>query len=176
MALLKVAQLGHPILRRRAASVPQDTLRSRDFQRFVDDLIETMREYSGVGLAAPQVHESLQVFVVEAQKRQQEETPITPLTVFVNPVVTPLGDDLLEEWEGCLSIPGLRGKVLRHREVRVEALDRRGKPLDFTATDFLSRVIQHENDHIQGIVFLDRMKSFESLAYLEEYARYWAEK
>ena len=180
MALLKVAQLGHPILRRRAASVPQDTLRSRDFQRFVDDLIETMREYSGIGLAAPQVHGSLQVFVVEAQKGPEEDAPVTPLTVFVNPVVTPLGaplgDALLEDWEGCLSIPGLRGKVPRHREVRVEALDRRGKPLEFTATDFLARVIQHEYDHLQGIVFLDRMKSFESLTYLEEYARYWAEK
>lgn len=176
MAILKVAQLGHPILRRRAASVPRDTIRSRDFQRFVDELIETMREYSGVGLAAPQVHESLQVFVVEAQKGKQEEAPVIPLTVFVNPVVTPLGDALAEDWEGCLSIPGLRGKVPRHREARVEALSRRGEPLDFTATDFLARVIQHEYDHLQGIVFLDRMKSFESLTYLEEYARYWAEK
>ena len=175
MAVLKVAQLGHPILRRRAASVPRDTLRSRDFQRFVDDLIETMREYSGVGLAAPQVHEGLQVLAVEAQKGQ-EEAPATPLTVLVNPVVTPLGNSLAEDWEGCLSLPGLRGKVPRHREVRVEALDRRGEPLDFTATDFFSRVIQHEYDHLQGITFLDRMKSFETLTYLDEYARYWAER
>lgn len=175
MAVLKVAQLGHPILRRRAASVPRDTLRSRDFQRFVDDLIETMREYTGVGLAAPQVHEGLQVLAVEAQKGQGE-VPAIPLTVLVNPVVTPLGNSLEEDWEGCLSLPGLRGKVPRNREVRVEALDRRGEPLDFTATDFFARVIQHEYDHLQGIMFLDRMKSFETLTYLDEYARYWAER
>lgn len=175
MAILKVAQLGHPILRRRAASVPRDTIRSRDFQRFVDDLIETMREYAGVGLAAPQVHEGLQVFAVEAQK-EQEETPGIPLMVLVNPVVTPLGEAMGEDWEGCLSIPGLRGRVPRHREIRVEALDRRGEVLDFTATDFTARVIQHEHDHLQGIVFLDRMKSFETLTFLDEYARYWAEK
>ena len=175
MAILKVAQLGHPILRRRAASVPRDTIRSRDFQRFVDDLIETMREYAGVGLAAPQVHEGLQVFAVEAQK-EQEETPGIPLMVLVNPVVTPLGEAMGEDWEGCLSIPGLRGRVPRHREIRVEALDRRGEVLDFTATDFTARVIQHEHDHLQGIVFLDRMKSFETLTFLDEYARYWAEE
>jgi len=175
MAVLKVAQLGHPILRRRAASVPRDTLRSRDFQRFVDDLIETMREYAGVGLAAPQVHEGLQVLAVEAQKGQ-EEVPAIPLTVLVNPVVTPLGNSLEEDWEGCLSLPGLRGKVPRHREVRVEAFDRRGEPLDFTAMDFFARVIQHEYDHLQGIMFLDRMKGFETLTYLDEYARYWAER
>ena len=175
MAILKVAQLGHPILRRRAASVPRDTIRSRDFQRFVDDLIETMREYAGVGLAAPQVHEGLQVFAVEAQK-EQEETPGIPLMVLVNPVVTPLGDAIAEDWEGCLSIPGIRGRVPRHREIRVEALDRRGEALDFAASDFYARVIQHESDHLQGIVFLDRMKSFETLTFLDEYARYWAEK
>jgi len=175
MAVLKVAQLGHPVLRRRAASVPRDTIRSRDFQRFVDDLIETMREYSGVGLAAPQVHEGLQVLAVEAQKAQGE-IPEIPLTVLVNPVVTPLGEAMGEDWEGCLSIPGLRGQVPRHREVRVQALDRRGEVLDFTATDFLARVIQHEFDHLQGIVFLDRMKSFETLAFLDEYTRYWAER
>jgi len=175
MAILKVAQLGHPILRRRAASVPRDTLRSRDFQRFVDDLIETMREYSGVGLAAPQVHESLQVLAVEAQKGQ-EESPGWPLMVLVNPVVTPLGDAMGEDWEGCLSIPGVRGKVPRHREIRVEALDRRGEPLDLATADFLARVIQHECDHLQGIVFVDRMKSFETLTFLDEYARYWADK
>jgi peptide deformylase len=175
MAVLKVAQLGHPILRRRAASVPRDTLRSRDFQRFVDDLIETMREYAGVGLAAPQVHEGLQVLAVEAQKGQGE-VPATPLTVLVNPVVTPLGNSLEEDWEGCLSLPGLRGKVPRNREVRVEGLDRRGEPLDFTAADFFARVLQHEYDHLQGIMFLDRMKSFETLTYLDEYARYWAER
>ncbi|HEU5393735.1 MAG TPA: peptide deformylase, partial [Candidatus Methylomirabilis sp.] len=83
---------------------------------------------------------------------------------------------MAEDWEGCLSIPGLRGRVPRHREVRVEALDRRGERLDFTATDFYARVILHEYDHLQGIVFLDRMKSFETLTYLEEYARYWAEQ
>lgn len=175
MAVLKVAQLGHPILRRRAASVPRDTLRSRDFQRFVDDLIETMREYSGVGLAAPQVHEGFQVLAVEAQKGQGE-MPEIPLTVLVNPVVTLLGEAMVEDWEGCLSIPGIRGRVPRHREIRVEALDRRGEALDFAASDFYARVIQHESDHLQGIVFLDRMKSFETLTFLDEYARYWAEE
>lgn len=173
MSILKIARLGHPILRRPAEPVPVKAIRKPDLQRLIDDMIETMRENSGVGLAAPQVHEPIQIFVVEAQKGSKEAgDPDTPLTVLVNPRVTPATDEVVEDWEGCLSIPDLRGKVPRHRAVQVKAYDRDAKAVEFAARDFYARVIQHEDDHLHGIVFLDRMPDFRALAYLDEYVRF----
>lgn len=175
MAILKIAQMGNPVLRRPADPLPVNSIKSPVLQKFIDDLIETMREYSGVGLAAPQVHESLQVSVIESQENPRyPEAPIIPLTVLINPTVELVSDETDEDWEGCLSIPEIRGKVPRHREVRVRAYDREGKGLDFTAKDFFARVIQHEHDHLKGILFLDRMRKLETLTYLAEYHRYWA--
>jgi peptide deformylase len=133
-----------------------------------------MREYSGVGLAGPQVHESLQIVVIEAHENPRyPQTPTIPLAVLINPTVEPLTDETDEDWEGCLSIPDIRGKVPRYREVRVQAHDRDGKELDFSVKDFFARVIQHEHDHLQGILFLDRMKKLDTLTYMAEYQRYW---
>jgi peptide deformylase len=175
MAILKVARLGHPILRTQAE--PIRNVQALEIQRLIDDMIETMREYAGIGLAATQVHRSLQLCVIEGAEglrtEHGEEWPRTPL-VLINPRLTPLTERMVEDWEGCLSLPDLRGKVPRHTAIEVEALDRQGKSRQFKATDFLARVIQHEADHLDATVFIDRMKSLETLSFLAEYARYWA--
>lgn len=173
MAILKVAILGNPVLR--AAAEPVKNIQAPEIQRLIDDLIETMREYRGIGLAAPQVHRSLQIAVIEEEADpRSSKSASRPLTVLINPRITPVTDQMVEDWEGCLSIPDLRGKVPRFREIEVQAHDRRGRPLHLKASDFFARVIQHEVDHLVGILFLDRMKGFETLTYLDEYARYWA--
>src|SRR5262245_23834090 len=125
MAILKVARLGHPVLRRRAEPVSPEALRAPETQRFIDDMIETMREYDGAGLAANQVHTLKQVCVIEVLGNPRyPEAPHIPLTVLINPVVTLLTDEMEEGWEGCLSVPDMRGRVPRFTEVRLECLDR----------------------------------------------------
>jgi peptide deformylase len=173
MAILKVARLGHPVLRKVTERLSPREIRSPALQSFIDDMIVTMREYDGVGLAADQVHESLQIAVLEvADNPRYPQKPHVPLTVLINPVVTPLDEAREEDWEGCLSVPDLRGKVPRYKSIRVEALDREGRPLNFVAHDFHARVIQHEWDHLNGKVYLDRMRDMSSLSFLTELARY----
>jgi peptide deformylase len=174
MSILKVTRLGHPVLRKVTENVALGELKSPAMQKFIDDMIETMKEYDGVGLAADQVHESKQVAVLEvADNPRYPHKPRVPLTVLVNPTITPLSEDMDEDWEGCLSIPDLRGMVPRYQSVRVQALDRQGKEIDFVANDFHARVIQHEVDHLNGKVYLDRMRDFSTLTFLQEFARYW---
>ena len=168
MSILKVARMGHPVLREVEEEVEPTTVRSPAFQKLIDDMIETMVEYDGIGLAAPQVHEGVRLFVAGVEG-SGDNLKIVP---FVNPVVTPLGPETTEDWEGCLSIPDLRGKVPRARDVLIRALDRRGKPFEMPLKNFPARVVQHETDHLDGVLFLDRMRSFETLTYLEEYSRY----
>jgi len=173
MAIRKVAHLGHPVLRRVSERVDPQTIGSRALQQLIDDLIDTMREYDGVGLAAPQIHESHRIVVYEIEDNPRyPDAPSTALTILVNPVVTPLSDEVHEDWEGCLSLPDLRGLVPRHAAVEVDALDRYGRPQRFTAKDFHARVIQHECDHLDAKVFIDRMRDFSSLAFLPEFLRY----
>jgi peptide deformylase len=174
MAVLKVARLGHPVLRKVAEPVSPEAIRSPDVQRLIDDMFETMDDQDGAGLAAPQVHVSQRIVIygVEHNPRYPEAEPV-PLTVLVNPRITPVGDEQVEDWEGCLSVPDMRGMVPRYTTVRVEAFDRDGRPLRFTATDFHARVVQHECDHLDGHVYLDRMRSMETLSFLPEFHRYW---
>jgi len=173
MAILKVARLGHPVLREKAQPVPLEAIRSAEVQRLIDDMVETMREYDGAGLAANQVHALLQVAVIEVGANPRyPDAPHIPLTVVVNPVVTPLTDELEEGWEGCLSVPDMRGRVPRHTAVRLECYDREARRVEVLAEDFFARVIQHETDHLNGIVYLDRMRDLSSLAHLAEWQRY----
>jgi peptide deformylase len=175
MSILKVARMGHPVLRAKTRPVEKSELKSAAVQRLIDDMIDTMTEYHGVGLAAPQVHEGLRLFVAaldSGEEGEDEDQETEPLTI-VNPEITVVGADVVEDWEGCLSIPDIRGRVPRAREVRVRALDRHGDRLELRAHDFSARVIQHETDHLDGILFFDRMKSFASLTFLDEYSRYW---
>lgn len=175
MAILKVARLGHPVLRKVAEPVPPEGIGAPAIQRLIDDLIETMLEYDGAGLAAPQVHVSKQivVFEVEGNPRYPDAESV-PLTVLINPTITATTQRMEEDWEGCLSVPDLRGKVPRHTQVRIEAYDRDGKKLNYVAKNFHARVAQHECDHLHGKVFLDRMKSMESLSFVHEFLRYTA--
>lgn len=174
MAILKVASLGHPVLRKVTETVTASELRSQTVQQFIDDMIVTMKEYDGVGLAADQVHESKQIAVLEvAGNPRYPNKPDVPLTVLVNPKITPLSEEMEEDWEGCLSVPDIRGRVPRYKSIRVEAWDRKGKALNFIAEDFHARVIQHEYDHLNGRVYLDRMGDLSTLSFLTEYARYW---
>ncbi|OLC17538.1 MAG: peptide deformylase [Candidatus Rokubacteria bacterium 13_1_40CM_69_27] len=174
MAILKVARLGHPVLRQQARPVPVDAIRSPEIQRFIDDLIETMREYDGAGLAANQVHALQQIAVIEVQGNPRyPDAPLIPLTVVINPVVTPLGEEMEEGWEGCLSVPDMRGVVPRYTAVRLQCLDREGARVELTAKDFFARVIQHESDHLNGTVYLDRMRNLSTLSHIAEWQRHW---
>jgi peptide deformylase len=174
MAILKVARLGHPVLRRAAAPVPVSEIRLPETQRLIDDMIETMREYNGAGLAATQVHTLKQIAVIEVLSNPRyPDAPQIPLTVIVNPIVTLLTDAMEAGWEGCLSVPDLRGMVPRCTEVRLQAYDRAGGPVNLIAKDFFARVIQHEADHLNGIVFLDRMQDLSTLTHLAEWSKYW---
>ena len=173
MAILKVARLGNPVLRTPARQVPAEAVRQPDFQRFIDDMVVTMHEYQGVGLAAVQVHESMQVAVLEvADNARYPGKDAVPLSVLINPDIAPLGDETEDDWEGCLSIPDIRGQVPRYKRLRVTALDRDGNALDFVAEGFHARVIQHEVDHLRGHVYMDRMPDLTTLTYLTELARY----
>ena len=174
MSILKVARIGHPVVRARADEVARDRIARPDIQRLIDDMIETMHEYDGVGLAAPQVHVGLRLAVIEVSEEDERTKVAVPLTVLVNPVVRPLGQGTVEGWEGCLSVPELRGLVPRHQRLELAALDREGKPFRVEASDFFARVIQHECDHLDGTVYLDRMKSPRSLSFIDEWDRHVA--
>jgi peptide deformylase len=169
MSILKVARMGHPVLRTKARTVDKLELKNPTVQQFIENMIDTMYEYSGVGLAAPQVHEGLRVFVamVDADGRGEGDA-----LTFVNPEITVIGDQTVEGWEGCLSIPDVRGRVPRAPHIKITALDRNAKRFELELKDFPARVVQHETDHLDGVLFLDRMRGFESLTYLEEYSRY----
>lgn len=171
--LLHVARLGNPVLRKKAKAYTLEELRSPETQRLIDDMIETMRELDGAGLAAPQVHVSRRLFVIETKEpnpRYPGEPPV-PLTVLVNPELTRRSREMEEDWEGCLSLPDLRGRVPRHRALAGKALDRQGRVIVFEAEGFCARAIQHELDHLDGIVFIDRMKDFSSLGFCSELSR-----
>lgn len=174
MSILKVTRLGHPVLRQVTDEIAVKELKSAAMQKFIDDMVETMKEYDGVGLAADQVFTSKQVAVLEvADNPRYPQKPNVPLTVLINPKITALTDEMEEDWEGCLSIPDLRGRVPRYKSIRVQALDRDGQNLDFVAENFHARVIQHEFDHLNGKVYLDRMRDLSTLTFLQEFARYW---
>jgi peptide deformylase len=174
MAILKVARLGHPVLRRQAEPVSPADIPSAHVQQLIDDMVETMREYDGAGLAANQVHVPRQIAVIEVAKNPRyPDAPEIPLTVVINPVVTRLTEETEDGWEGCLSVPDMRGVVPRYTGVRLECLDREGKAVDLVAKEFFARVIQHETDHLNGIVYVDRIRDMRTLSHIAEWQRYW---
>jgi len=177
MAILKVARLGHPVIRTPSEAVPKETIPSAGLQRFLDDMVETMREYDGVGLAAPQVHVSKQIAVIEVadNRRYPGEKPV-PLTVLINPRILAASKKQPADWEGCLSVHEFRGRVPRAESIEVEAYNRKGEKVKFQAQGFFARVIQHECDHLAGKVFLDRMPDLSTLTHLHEFMRYWQER
>lgn len=178
MSILKVARMGHPVLRAKARPLERSEIRTAPIQKLIDDLLDTMNEYHGVGLAAPQVHEGLRLFVAmldsgEPGNDDKDGEPKDEPIAIINPEITVVGPDIVEDWEGCLSVPDVRGRVPRAKEIKVRAFDRDGERIELSAHGFPARVIQHETDHLDGVLFFDRMRTFESLTFLEEYARYW---
>ena len=174
MSILKVARMGHPVLRSRAQAIPTSEIKSAAVQRLIDDMMDTMVEYHGIGLAAPPVHEGLRLFVavLEPGDGSDNDEPAEPIAI-INPEIAVIGDELVEDWEGCLSIPDIRGRVPRPRDIRMRAYDRDGRRIELDLHGYPARVAQHETDHLDGILFFDRMQSFNSLTFLEEYSRYW---
>ena len=181
MAILKVARMGHPVLRAKARPLSASEIRLPEVQRLIDDMIDTMHEYQGVGLAAPQVHESLRIFVAgfAADQDDEDDEPDdrrVPQMALINPEITPIGREQVEDWEGCLSIPDVRGRVPRSRQISVKAYDRHGKRIEMKVSGFTARVIQHETDHLDGVLFFDRMAKLDTLTFLEEFGRYWSRR
>jgi peptide deformylase len=171
--------MGHPVLRKKVRPVPPAEIAAAPMQRLIDDMTQTMLEYNGVGLAAPQVHEELRLFVAQVIRDQDEEDDETrepEILALINPDIKPVSRHVEEDWEGCLSIPDLRGLVPRYRDISVKGYDRTGRQIELQASGFMARVIQHEADHLDGVLFLDRMKSLDSLSFIDEYARYHAKR
>lgn len=164
MSILNVARLGHPVLRTRAQAVTREALKRPEIQRLIDDLLATIPNYGAVGLTAPQVHHPLRIIAISDSRAQ--DVALRPL-VLVNPEITIVDQEELYEWEGCPSLPGLCGLVPRARAVHVRALDRQGERSELHVTDTTARVIQHALDHLDGVVFVDRMKSYDKLVFSE---------
>jgi peptide deformylase len=179
MAVLKVAKLGNPVLRQIAKQVDLNELADQhgELQNFIDDMIDTMHEEDGVGLAAPQVNRSLKIVVLEYEnnERYPGESSI-PLTALVNPVLSDYGEEKALGWESCLSLVDFRGLVARSTSVTLKAYDRDGNRIEKRAIGFEAVVLQHEIDHLNGKVFLDRMEDFTKLAYQAEFEEFWLKK
>lgn len=171
MAIRKVARMGHPVLRQVARPLSKEEIKSPATRALVQDLVETMNEYGGIGIAAPQVHESVAVAIIDYQ---DEETSL-PLTVIINPKITVLDENTQAYWEGCLSVPEIRGLVRRPRKVQIDFMDLNGNPQKIVAEGFSATVFQHELDHLFGVLFVDRIEMApgkSQIAFTEEYARH----
>jgi peptide deformylase len=178
MAILKIARMGHPILRRRAEEIADPT--APEIHALADDMLQTMVDAPGVGLAAPQVHVPLRMVIFRpptiqesADPREDEERQ---LTILINPVLEPLGEEMAEDWEGCLSLPGLRGKVPRYLHLRYRGMDLSGQAIDRTVEGFHARVVQHECDHLEGILYPQRMTDMTKLIFDSEMRHVIAEQ
>lgn len=176
MAILKVARMGHPILRQVARDLTPKEIGSPEIKRLVQDMIETMQEYGGIGLAAPQVHQPLQIALIgyeEENERYPDSGEGQPLTLLFNPKITVLDSTEQGFWEGCLSVPDLRGLVHRPRKIKIDYLDEKAKPQEIIAEDFKATVYQHELDHLQGVLYIDRVRDRTKLSFIDEYQKYW---
>ena len=179
MALLKIAKLGNPVLRKVAKSVELNELSGPEsqIQSFIDDMIETMRYEGGVGLAAPQVNRSIQIVVLEYAENERYPGEVSiPLTVLVNPVLSDYSLETKEGWESGLSLSEFRGLVPRSTTITLNAYDRWGKKIQKMVSGFEAVVLQHEIDHLKGLVFLDSMKDFTKLSYQAEFEKFWIKK
>jgi peptide deformylase len=173
MALLKIARMGHPVLRARAAEV--DDPKAPWVRRLVEDMLETMEDAGGTGIAAPQVHASHRIVTFFVAGERTTDLPgdgEQKLTVLINPVVEPIGDEMALGWEGCLSVPGLRGAVPRCLRVRYRGIGLGGEQIEREAAGFHARVVQHECDHLDGILYPQRMTDHRLLVYTEEAQRH----
>lgn len=179
MSILKIARMGHPVLATAAAQVADPTARA--VRRLVADMVETMLDSNGAGLAAPQVHAGVRVVVFRAPPERSEgddsgggedsATATAPITALINPVVEPLGEERVLGWEGCLSVPGMTGAVLRHTRIRYRGFTPAGQEIVREATGFHARVVQHECDHLDGILYPMRIEDMSLFGFEEEIRR-----
>ncbi len=173
MAIRKIATLGHPVLREVARKLTREELASPKVQAFIDDLVETMHDANGAGLAANQVYEPIRICAIEVRNNPRYPyKPNFPLTVLVNPEVSPTTDDTFMNYEGCLSVPNLRGEVRRFTGVKVRAWDRHGKDVELDIKGLTAGTFQHEVDHLDGKVFLDRVEDTRTLATWADFERH----
>lgn len=174
MSVLEVIKMGNPRLRKVCTPIKISEINTSKFQKFVDDLIETQRAKDGAGIAAPQVDVLKRVFTMELKENPRYPNKATfPLYVAINPEIETISDTLIESWEGCLSIPGIRGQLPRYKQIRLKALDRFGTPYDVVLDGFSAVVAQHELDHLNGILLIDRMESMKTLSFQKEFEKYW---
>jgi peptide deformylase len=167
MAILKVARLGHPVLREKASDVEVKDIKAGKFRPLIDDMIETMHAYEGVGLAGPQIHLPLRIFVFEVEEKVAKRRGIPKLGagVLFNATYEPVGREMITDWEGCLSVPFLGGEVPRFKKLRVRGIEHDGTTADIEVEGFTARIFQHEIDHTDGHVYLDRMPDLTTLGY-----------
>lgn len=164
MTIRKIAKMGHPILRKIAQPIPIEQISSPKIQKLIDDMLETVLDANGAGLAAPQVHESKRIVILELDEK-------IGFQVWINPIITSLTEDHMLTFEGCLSVPGLRGAVARPTKISVQALDRNGKDISMVLEGFSAVIAQHECDHLDGVLYVDRVET-QTLAYMDEYRKY----
>jgi len=168
--LLQIAQLGHSILRKKTD--PVKNVKDIYIQNLIDDLIATVVEVNGVGIAAPQVYEPYQIFIIASHPNlRYPDAPKMEPTAIINPKINSHSEDLIKDWEGCLSIPGIRGLVPRYETISVEYTTRKGEREERELTDFIARIFQHEYDHLNGIVFLDRLENNKDIITEKEYQK-----
>jgi peptide deformylase len=174
MAILEIVRMGHPVLRQPAEALPASVIGSRDIELLIDDMVETLHASGGIGLAAPQVNRSIQLAIIEIEESSSRygDVPTLPLTVFVNPSIKALSEETAGHWEGCLSIPGIRGFVERPQHIEVNYQDLTGAAHSMVLDGFLATVMQHEFDHLTGTLFIDKVKDTRLLSFEEEYLTY----
>jgi peptide deformylase len=167
MSILKVSRLGHPVLREKASDVEIRDIKAGRFDSLIEDMFETMEEYEGVGLAGPQVHLPLRIFVykVDEDVARRRDVPAVKPGVFFNATLEMIGDEKITDWEGCLSVPFLAGRVPRWKSLILHGIDRTGKPAKVEMSGYTARIFQHEVDHTDGHVYLDRMPDLTTLSY-----------
>jgi peptide deformylase len=171
MALLRqIAQLGHPVLRTTASAVVLPAAEAT--RRLVDDMLATLIDAGGVGIAAPQVYEPVAIFIVASRPNPRyPDAPSMEPEVVINPEIVERSNEVVKGWEGCLSIPGIRGEVSRHRHIRVRYQTVEGLVVEREFSDFVARIVQHEDDHLRGIVFLDRLENTRDVITEKEYQK-----
>ena len=174
MAVRKVIRLGHPNLRIPASPYPKEKLDSSEFQQLISDMKETLHDYGGIGLAAPQIDVNFRVMVIEINNpvTRYGEVEMIPFEVYVNPRISVISDRIAGYWEGCLSVPGMIGYVERPQHIRIDYLTRNGKEKSIKAQGFLATVFQHEFDHLDGILYVDRIKDLSLFAFEDEFKRF----
>jgi peptide deformylase len=173
--LLQVAQLGHPILRKKAQLITK--IKSESIQELIVDLTETVIDIDGVGMAAPQAYQSLRLFIIASHPNSRyPNAPFMKPTAVINPKILWHNDVTYKDWEGCLSIPGVRALIPRFTKIKVEYSDVKGKKVTKNFADFIAKIFQHENDHLDGIMFLDRVVDTKDIISEKEYLKLMAKK